>query len=143
MTGRPTARFEFAIDAIASALFAGAAVYALAAFLPGAMASAGAALAFGLCFAALRKIEAEPRRPRTDEPAADPIPPTGATELVLTDRLPGSGLESRVDRLFDPAAMPKPGQPNAAPARRINHRPGPDASRELFDALADLRRSLN
>jgi hypothetical protein len=145
MTGRPTARIELAIDAIASALFAAAAVYALAALSAGVPLGAGAPLAFGLCFAALRRIEVEPRHPHTGEPATRPMPQTERAELVLTDRLPGIGPDSRVVQLFDPAAMPTSRQPNAARARPTNHRPGPgpDASQELLDALADLRRSLN
>jgi hypothetical protein len=145
MTGRPIARIELAIDAIASALFAGAALYALAAVSAGISLSTGAPLAFGLCFAALRRIEAEPRSPRTGEPATLPIARIDRAELVLTDRLPDIGPDARVVQLFDRAAMPTPGRPNAAPGRRIDRRPGarPDASQELFDALADLRRSLN
>jgi len=145
MTGRPTARIELAIDAIASALFAGATLYALAALSARIPLGAGAPLAFGLCFAALRRIEAEPRRPRAGAPASNPGLKTEGAELALTDRLPGIGPDSRVVQLFDPATMLTPKQANAAPAGRSDHRPapGPDASQELFDALADLRRSLN
>jgi len=67
-------------------------------------------------------------------------------ELVLEDILAELGPESRVVRLFDPAAMPTPGHLNA----RIEHHlrkesassAPPDASQALYDALAELRRSL-
>lgn len=77
-------------------------------------------------------------------------PVTGAAdELVLDDILAKLGPQSRVVRLFDPAAMPTPGQLNAriewhlqgsgtpAPAPAF-----PDASDALLQALSELRRSL-
>jgi hypothetical protein len=74
--------------------------------------------------------------------------PTAAGEpLELNDILEAIGPESRVVRLFDSAAMPTPRElmdrigghlevsaPPAAP---------PDASQALYDALAELRQSLN
>jgi hypothetical protein len=68
-----------------------------------------------------------------------------ADELVLDDVLGELGADSRVVRLFDRAAMPTPAQLDA----RIEQHPGglsppppPDASQALYDALAELRRSL-
>jgi hypothetical protein len=67
-------------------------------------------------------------------------------ELLLDDILTEIGAESRVVRLFDPAAMPTPGQLNARIERHLNQgsppAAPPDASQALYDALADLRRSL-
>jgi hypothetical protein len=64
--------------------------------------------------------------------------------LELDDVLAELGPESRVVRLFDPAKMPTPGQLNS----RIEAYQGrsaptyPDASQQLSEALAELRRSL-
>ena len=77
---------------------------------------------------------------------ADRLYPLEPDELVLEDILAELGPESRVVRLFDPAAMPTPGHLNA----RIEHHlrkesassAPPDASQALYDALAELRRSL-
>jgi hypothetical protein len=67
-------------------------------------------------------------------------------ELVLEDILAELGPESRVVRLFDPAAMPTPRQLNARIERHLGEESGstapPDASQALYDALAELRRSL-
>jgi hypothetical protein len=67
-------------------------------------------------------------------------------ELVLDDILAELGPDSRVVRLFDPAAMPTPGQLNARIERHLGE-PEPaaaasDASQALYDALTELRRSL-
>ncbi|GAA4721472.1 hypothetical protein H9L13_09970 [Sphingomonas lutea] len=64
--------------------------------------------------------------------------------LLLEDVLAVPDEHSRVVRLFDAAAMPTPGE---LKARIDRHLAGPsaeppDASQALFDALADLRRSL-
>ena len=69
-----------------------------------------------------------------------------ADELALDDILARLGENSRVVRLFDPAATPTPGQLNA----RIEHHlrrdsaraASQDASQALFDALTQLRASL-
>jgi hypothetical protein len=67
-------------------------------------------------------------------------------ELVLEDILAELGPDSRVVRLFDPAAMPTPGQLNARIERHLGEESAstapPDASQALYDALAELRRSL-
>jgi hypothetical protein len=68
-------------------------------------------------------------------------------ELMLDDILAELGPDSRVVRLFDPAAMPTPGQLNDRIARHIREGSSPvpappDASQALHDALAELRRSL-
>jgi hypothetical protein len=70
----------------------------------------------------------------------------GPDELVLEDILAELGPESRVVRLFDPAAMPTPAQLNARIERHLGEESAPtappDASQALYDALAELRRSL-
>jgi hypothetical protein len=66
--------------------------------------------------------------------------------LMLEDVLASVEPDSRVVQLFDPAAMPTPGQLKARIDRHLDggtpHFPSPDASEALFAALADLRRSL-
>jgi len=70
----------------------------------------------------------------------------GSDELVLDDVLAKLGEESRVVRLFDPSAMPTPGELRARIDRHLDSSDLPllsaDASRALHDALAELRRSL-
>ena len=65
---------------------------------------------------------------------------------MLDDILAELGPNSRVVRLFDPAAMPTPGQLNARIERHLGEgtspTASPDASQALYDALAELRRSL-
>jgi hypothetical protein len=67
-------------------------------------------------------------------------------ELVLDDILAKLGPDSRVVRLFDPGAMPTPGQLNARIERHLHGTPSPaapmDASQALYEALSELRRSL-
>jgi hypothetical protein len=82
----------------------------------------------------------------TDSDRLDPVERDAPDELVLEDILAELGPESRVVRLFDPAAMPTPGQLNARIERHLSEENGsaapPDASQALYDALAELRRSL-
>ena len=67
-------------------------------------------------------------------------------ELVLDDILAKLGENSRVVRLFDPAATPTPGQLNARIEHHLRQESAPaapeDASQALFDALTQLRASL-
>ena len=71
---------------------------------------------------------------------------SGAGPLVLDDVLPGIAPDSRVVQLFDRSAMPGPAQLKVRIDRHLDggtsHFPSPDASEALFEALADLRRSL-
>ena len=77
---------------------------------------------------------------------ADRFVPVVEEPLMLDDVLAGVSPDSRVVRLFDRAAMPTPGQLQARIDRHLNggtsQTPSPDASEALFEALADLRRSL-
>jgi hypothetical protein len=66
--------------------------------------------------------------------------------LVLDDILEAIGPDSRVVRLFDRRAMPTPGDLKSkidshVDARPVRHDP-PDASHELTQALAELRKAL-
>lgn len=76
----------------------------------------------------------------------DRLKPAQADVLVLDDILAELGPGSRVVRLFDPAAMPTPGQLNARIEQHLHAASSPaapqDASQALHDALAELRRSL-
>jgi hypothetical protein len=70
-------------------------------------------------------------------------PEAGEEPLLLDDILAELGPNSRVVRLFDPQAMPTPGQLKSRIDRHLE--PGedaPDAGQALHDALADLRRSI-
>ena len=81
----------------------------------------------------------------TDAERLRPEPQT-FDELVLDDILAKLGPQSRVVRLFDPAAMPTPGQLNARIERHLQAEKAPaapgDATEDLYQALSDLRRSL-
>ena len=65
-------------------------------------------------------------------------------ELLLDDVLLEAAPDSRVVRLFDPAAMPTPGELQSRIDRHLEDREqtDPDAAQSLTDALASLRRSL-
>jgi hypothetical protein len=66
--------------------------------------------------------------------------------LVLDDILAQLGPDSRVVRLFDPDAMPTPGQLKSRIDRHLEPGEGraeiPDAGQALNDALDELRRSI-
>lgn len=76
----------------------------------------------------------------------EPTPPPADDALVLDDILAELGPNSRVVRLFDPAAMPTAGQLKARIDRHLAGESAvaspPDASAALHEALAELRRSL-
>lgn len=79
---------------------------------------------------------------------ADPLPHGTRAEdaLLLDDVLASIGPESRVVRLFDPAAMPTAGELRERIDRHLHSASTrvaiPDASAELHEALAALRQSL-
>jgi len=78
---------------------------------------------------------------------ADQLPEKSAeNELILDDILAKLGSDSRVVRLFEPSAMPTPGQLNAQIESHLRQASTPaapvDASEALFEALTQLRRSL-
>jgi hypothetical protein len=77
---------------------------------------------------------------------ADRLHPEERDPLLLDDILSEIGPDSRVVRLFDPSAVPTPGQLRARIDRHLDEAASPaapaDASQALFEALAQLRRSL-
>lgn len=69
----------------------------------------------------------------------------GPEELLLDDRLTRPGDDSRVIRLFDPRTLPSAGELHERIDRYLQEGARPsssDATRELHQALAELRRSL-
>ena len=70
--------------------------------------------------------------------------PAETGELLLEDVLAELRPDSRVIRLFDPAAMPTAGELHSQIERHLNQRnqEHSGAAQALNDALADLRRSL-
>jgi hypothetical protein len=163
-------QIESTVVAAASALFAAAVAFAclslaraLANLAPvslGALTAACALLAFVACRQMLAAIDGAPPTYSVNPFDVSEIEPMPAgEELVLTDadRVDPAPLElddvlaelpadSRVVRLFDPRSMPTPGQLRARIDDHLRGAkepvPAPDASQDLFDALAELRRSL-
>jgi hypothetical protein len=175
MRGRRGERIETIVDHVAAALFAVAAGLAVLRFatltgLPPVPAGlAAGALGYVLCNRLLRAVGGGPQRFALPEFELADIAPTEPDELLLTeqaelvlteaDRLPDAVSaelvlndilarmtpDSRVVRLFDPAAMPTPGQLNARIERHLSSAPAEpptDDSQALYDALTQLRRSL-
>jgi len=170
MQARSVTLIERNVDRAASALFAAAAAYAAYVALGGhsapsaAEAMAAAALAYWLSLQTLSAVQPHARRlpvPVFDVREIDPVepaellltevysqPPAAVEEpLVLDDILGELQPDARVVRLFDPAAMPTPGQISAHIDRHLagtSEATDPhDASQALHDALAELRRSLS
>ena len=132
----------------------------------GAGAAVAAALAFLLCRQTLGRVAGEQSRfcvpifdvselaavaeleelLLTEKDRLNPGEAAREDPLVLDDILTEIGAASRVVRLFDPSARPTPGQLKTRIDRHLDggtpHSPSPDASQALYDALADLRRSL-
>lgn len=164
-------KLEKNIDRAASALFAGACAYAaymwFATYLVqpalGAETGGVAAFAYLCCSRVLNAVS--PRARRLPVPVFDlrdyepgepdelllteryQAPPRPAEEpLVLDDILAELGPDSRVVRLFDPAAMPTPAQLKSRIDRHLDRQQGDersaDAARALHEALAELRRSI-
>jgi hypothetical protein len=163
MNGGRAERIEMLVDAGAAALFAAASAYALAHFTPiAAVGAAAGVLAFWAALGALRRVRAddpgfaladfsvgEVTPEEADELVltdADRLNASTSDELVLEDELPQPASDSQVVRLFDPSAMPAPGQLQARIDRHLSEAgpptAPPDASQALQEALADLRRSL-
>jgi len=171
MDARRIERIEQSLDVAGATAFAAAAAYAAIRFGAVAAAVAGAA-SFAAMFRLLGLIGAtapafpiefeapelpagiEPEemlltdvyRPENqeDELVLDNVLPAHDAVLVLEDVLARLSEDSRVIRLFDPAAMPTPGEMKARVDRHLHDSPArtADASEELHTALADLRKSL-
>jgi hypothetical protein len=166
------ARIEKTVDVGAASLFALACGYAAyiwfsaAAAKPaaGAETAAAVALTFVLAYRVLRRVQ--PEAPKLLVPIFDvrEVEPIEATELFLTERfeppvspceddalllddiLAELGPDSRVVRLFDPAAMPTAGELQSRIDRHLDREDVEartvDAAQALHDALAELRRSI-
>ncbi|HET9812199.1 MAG TPA: hypothetical protein VFP57_00890 [Sphingomicrobium sp.] len=157
-------RIESAVDGGAAALFAGAVAFAAARLGSIPLTVAAAAAAFAGCLLTLAQVR--PRVPSfaLAEFACAPFEPVVPDELVLTDAdrrtpldnapsdavlvlddiLAELGPDSRVVRLFDPAAMPTAGELKARIDGHLNRAipAAPDATQDLYAALDELRRSL-
>lgn len=169
MRGAAAVRIEKNVDRGASALLAAAAAYAsyrwfaATAHQPmlGVETGAIAAFSYLISLRMLNLVRPESKRPpvpifdlRKVEPFEMPElllteryeRPRAAEPLVLDDILAELGPDSRVVRLFDPGAMPTPGQLNARIERHLGGDAPPatpqDASQALHEALAELRRSM-
>jgi len=150
-------KIEQIVDAIASATLACALLVALENIGFGtSFAGAGTVAAAGLSWCVLRAIP-----PQALQFALPDFAPSNLTqeELLLTDAdrigRPAElmldeiaahvGSGSRVVRLFDASAMPTAGELGARIDRHLQQQGTAgvvDASQDLFDALAQLRRSL-
>jgi len=162
------ARIEAVMDLAAAALLCAAVAYLLLHLGVAPLLAAGCAgAAFFACWRLLTSVaplvadpslafEAAPFPP-LPEPlpellltAADQLPQESsaedADELVLDARLIALGTNARVVRLFDPAAMtasvPAQDQIEVTLVEKTPPTAPPDASQALYEALADLRRSL-
>ena len=160
-------RIETAMQRVAAASLAGAVAFAAFSLLGpvadqpgrGAFTAAAAVAAYLLCARMLAGVDSAAGRfpvrafdvaaieqaARVDVPETGSTPPA-AEPLVLDDILAEIGPDSRVVRLFDPTAMPTPGQLRARIDRHLDEHdataPLADASQALYEALAELRRSL-
>lgn len=158
-------RIERVLDAIAAAVLSASVGFgALRLALSPALAAVAAVLSLCVAFVVLRAVDPVGRYRLADFELSD-MPPQPeellltdadrlplessepSAELLLDDVLAQLGPDSRVVRLFDPAAMPTPGELRARIDRHLNSsntRPAthPDASQALHEALAELRRSL-
>lgn len=166
MHGAMIDRTESAIEHGAAALFGAAVAYCAGHLpLPGISIGMGAA-GFLLCRVALARFGRECPSFAAPNFALRAFGTLDATELLLTeadrldtpaesqrenvllldDVLVTVGPDSRVVRLFDPAAMPTPGEFNRRIDRHLDQGTmelrGPDASQALSDALAELRLGL-
>jgi hypothetical protein len=156
-------RIESGVCASAAAIFAAAVGFALYRWLQPSMvqpqlttfAGIGVVAAFLPSWKLLSLIDSNERGfhvPQIDLGGVLPSPPgelvlTDADQLddvlLLDDVLPGVGPDSRVVQLFDPTAMPTPGQLSERIDRHLDQQPAaPDASQVLFDALSELRLGL-
>jgi hypothetical protein len=169
------ARIEKSVDVAAAGLFALACGYAAHTWFSAAAAlsvaavetAAATAVAFLLAYRGLRGVSPEapklsvrifdvrevepfeePELLLTDrlEPPAPPVADDQDQALLLDDILAELGPDSRVVRLFDPAAMPSAGELKSRIDRHLDRdcteARTADAAQTLHEALAELRRSI-
>ena len=164
MDGGNATRIERIVDGGAAMLFAGALAYAAFRIgTDGASAGAAGGLGFVGCLCALRRVQPEvplfilgdldcidlefaaAELVLTDADRLNPPAAACSDELLLDRPLAHAGVGSRVVQLFEPAAMPTAGELKERIDRHLADcpQPGPaDDSQALYDALAELRRSL-
>jgi hypothetical protein len=169
MSGGKAEKIERALYAGAALLFGAAAGFGTVKLLTSLTAAAATGVfASAAAFAALRRVPVPERwfdvpefTPEnatfaeldelvlTDADRWQPQPqpqPDAGDELLLEDIVAELAPNSRVVRLFDPASMPTVGELNAAIEQHLGDTIGraapADASQQLYDALAELRRSL-
>ena len=121
--------------------------------------AAASALAYALSFKILSGVQPRARRmpvPVFDVREVEPLeapalelterfePPVAAAPepLLLEDRLDQAEPDSRVVRLFDPAAMPVTPEPGQGGDQKPSPAQSADAAQALHEALAELRRSI-
>ena len=170
MDARRIERIERGAELVGAAAFAAAVAYAALRFGPIPAAVAGA-VAFFAMFQILGRVGADVPTFALDHFEASELPPAVEPEellltevhepeaeelllddvftesdavLVLEDVLARLGENSRVIRLFDPAAMPTPGEMQSRIDRHLEDAPerNAEASKALHEALSDLRKSL-
>ena len=130
---------RFALDAIAAAALGGAIYYALVGVLqlPAVVAIAGGALVFARVLWSLARLPAD-RDAFTPFEVA-PLEFDEGDELLLDRPVARDGAQ--VVRLFDP--IPTPGEMHQTIERHLRKAATPaDATGELQDALAELRRAI-
>jgi hypothetical protein len=172
MHAESAARVEKNVDRVASTLFASACGYSVYSLvdarvpLPTLMIEAAGAVALALLLSgrALKAVQPQPRRlpvpifdvrelqPIEEEELLltdvfEPLPRTEKEDtLVLDDILAKLDADSRVVRLFDPAAMPTAGELKSRIDRHLDDEASAaqaaDATQALHDALAELRRAI-
>ena len=168
MSGRAVERIETAVDTLAATLLAAAVGFGVGSLLRGSVgqlqliliAAAALVATYLLCIRALRKVGSGASGHALPEFApsaveaivleelvlteADRLHPQVEEPLELTDVLAEIAQDSRVVRLFDPSAMPTPGQLRDRIDRHLDEGTAApaDASQALFEALSQLRRSL-
>jgi hypothetical protein len=157
-------RLEANVDRGASVLFAAACAYAAYLWLatlvvPGALVAetaGAAAFAYVLSICMLGAVQPQARRLPVSvfdvrdidmaEPSEAWMEGSLSEPLLLDDVLSELAPDSRVVRLFDPAAMPTAGELKSRIDRHLDgqayDRPSEEAVQALHDALAELRRSL-
>jgi len=159
-------RLEIAFDGVASAALAAAVGFAayrwLGLWTPnpqlGTFTALAAIVTCGLCWIGLSWVDVRPQPFPVAIFDLGAVAPPRPAELVLTeeDRLDDALLlddvltapspDSRVVRLFGPAAMPTPGQLKTRIDRHLDREtldpPAPDDSQALYDALAEVRLGL-
>ena len=161
-------RVETSVDRAAATLFALACAYAAHLWfsatarppIAAAETAAAGVLAFALSYRALRSIGPQSARLQVpifdvrdvEEPELllterfEPSSEDRPEELLLEDILTELEPDSRVVRLFDPAAMPTAGELKSRIDRHLDEgvtaAQNEEAAQALHDALAELRRSI-